>query len=177
VLLSCYDGILSDGQNFYVYLDPKSNKFGFIPWDLDLAWGSFFLLGTTVERERASIWHPWVGQNRFLERVMAAPEFREMYRQRLEDFSKRLFVPERLGGRIDQLASLLRSSIAAESDYRLAQFEQCMGNKPIDETKSPRAGAGMPHDLKRFIRNRRVSVRRQLDGQSRGVILERGPRS
>src|SRR5262249_9152707 len=70
VLLSCYDGLLSDGQNFYVYLDPKSNKFGFIPWDLDLAWGGFFLLGTEFERQRASLWHPWVGENRFLERVM-----------------------------------------------------------------------------------------------------------
>ena len=37
VLLPCYDGILSDGQNFYMYLDPRSNKFGFIPWDLDSA--------------------------------------------------------------------------------------------------------------------------------------------
>ena len=31
VLLPNYDGILSDGQNFYMYLDPRSNKFGFIP--------------------------------------------------------------------------------------------------------------------------------------------------
>ena len=55
VLLSNYDSFLSDGQNFYFHLDPLSNKFGFIPWDLDLAWGGFFLLGTARERERASI--------------------------------------------------------------------------------------------------------------------------
>src|SRR2546422_174384 len=34
VLLSSYDSFLSDGQNFYLYLDPRSNKFGFLPWDL-----------------------------------------------------------------------------------------------------------------------------------------------
>jgi len=57
VILANYDGILFDGQNFYLYLDPKSQKFGFIPWDLDSCWGAFEL-GITEERERASIWHP-----------------------------------------------------------------------------------------------------------------------
>ena len=32
-------------------------------------WGGFFLIGTARERERASIWHPWVGEHRFLERA------------------------------------------------------------------------------------------------------------
>src|SRR6185503_4629098 len=43
VLLSNYDSILADGQNFYMVLDPRSNKLGFIPWDLDAAWGTFWL--------------------------------------------------------------------------------------------------------------------------------------
>jgi spore coat protein CotH len=59
VLLSNYDSILTDGQNFYVYLDPRSNKFGFIPWDLDAAWGVFWI-ASKRELECASIWHPWV---------------------------------------------------------------------------------------------------------------------
>src|SRR2546430_8936495 len=51
--------ILTDGQNFYMYLDPRSNKFGFIPWDLDAAWGNFWI-ASRAEQERASIWHPWI---------------------------------------------------------------------------------------------------------------------
>jgi RNA polymerase sigma factor (sigma-70 family) len=172
VLLSSYDGILSDGQNFYVYLDSRSNKFGFIPWDLDLAWGSFFLLGTTRQREQASIWHPWVGQNRFLERVMAVDEFRKIYRAHLEDFSARLFVPARLNRRIDDFAAILRSPVAAESDFRLDKFEQAMGNRPVKPSRGGPQGADRPaHRLKRFIEKRAVSVREQLDGKSDGVIL------
>jgi spore coat protein CotH len=173
VLLSSYDGILSDGQNFYVYLDPKSNKFGFIPWDLDLAWGGFFLIGTTREREKASIWHPWVGRNRFLERVMAVEEFRRIYRGHLEDFSRRLFVPERLYQRIDELAALLREPVAAESHFRLAKFDLAVSDQPAAQSgKSD--GADRPvHQLKGFIKNRAASVRKQLKGNSEGVILER----
>ncbi len=177
VLLSSYDGILSDGQNFYVYLDPRSNKFGFIPWDLDLAWGNFFLLGTAKERERASIWHPWVGENRFLERVMAVEEFRKIYRAHLEDFSTRLFVPIRLNQRIDELAALLRSPVAAESNFRLDKFDQSVGNKPLAPSQGNPQGANRPaHQLKRFIEKRSVSVRQQLNGESKGIILKRGQR-
>ncbi len=175
VLLSSYDGILSDGQNFYVYLDPRSNKFGFIPWDLDLAWGNFFLLGTKTERERASIWHPWVGQNRFLERVMAVEEFRKIYRAHLEDFSARLFVPGRLNQRIDELAAVIRSPVAAESDFRLDKFDQAVGNKPLAPSRGNSQGADRPaHPLKGFIEERAISVRQQLDGKSKGTILKHG---
>ena len=160
-MLSSYDGILSDGQNFYVYLDPRSNKFGLIPWDLDLAWGGFFLLGTKVERERASIWHPWVGRNRFIERVMAVEEFRCIYRAHLEDFSTRLLLPERLSQRIDDMAAMIRSPIAAESDFRLDKFEQAIGAKPLSTDHGDSQGADRPaHQLKRFIEQRARSVRR-----------------
>jgi len=178
VLLSSYDSLFSNGQNFYVYLDPKSDKFGFIPWDLDLAWGGFFLLGSTKERERASIWHPWVGENRFLQRVMAVEEFREIYRAHLEEFLGQLFVPERLYRRIDELAAILRPAVAAESDFRLAKFDQAISDKPAPAaSKKSQGGADRPaHQLKRFIKNRAISVRHQLDGKSNGIILHRQQR-
>jgi len=175
VLLSAYDSFLSNGQNFYVYLDPKSNKVGFIPWDLDLAWGGFFLLGSTRQREEASIWHPWVGENRFLERVMEVEEFRQIYRAKLEEFLSHLFVPERLKRRVDDLAQTLRDPIRAESDFRLARFEQAISDRKVERsTRGHPHGANRPvHQLKRFIDRRAQSVRAQLDGKSQGIILRR----
>jgi RNA polymerase sigma factor (sigma-70 family) len=175
VMLSCYDSILANGQNFYLYLDPRSNKFGFIPWDLDLAWGGFFLLGSNHDRERANLWHPWVGQNRFLERVMEVQEFKRIYRKHLTDFRAKLFVPERLYKRIDELALVVRSPVAAESDFRLKKFDQAVDNKMPPEQKGKKSqGADRPvYPLKRFIKNRAVSVQRQLDGEGKGIILRR----
>ncbi|HSI82645.1 MAG: CotH kinase family protein, partial [Candidatus Methylacidiphilales bacterium] len=63
--LSTMDSILGMGQNFYVYLDPKSNKFQFVPWDLD---SSFGRMGMGQDLDNLSINQPWRGQNRFLER-------------------------------------------------------------------------------------------------------------
>jgi spore coat protein H len=175
VILSNYDSILSNGQNFYLYLDPRANKFGFIPWDLDLAWGAFFLLATTEERERASIWHPWVGENRFIERVMKVEEVRELYRAALENQLAQQFIPERLCARIDQVAAVLRDPITAESDYRRKKFEEAIASEWHE--KPPRRGSGGEnrpvHQLKRFIHKRAHAVRDQLDGKNKGMILRR----
>jgi len=175
VLLSNYDGFLSNGQNFFLYLDPTSNKFGIIPWDLDLSWGGFFLLGTTRERERASIWHPWVGEHRLLERVMAVEEFRRLYRAQLEDLLARLFIPGRLHQRVDTVARAIRDPIAAESSFRLRKFEQAVGIRPLESSDDEsRQGANRPaHRIKRFIEKRAASVRAQLDGKSDGEVLKR----
>ena len=178
VILSNYDSILDNGQNFLLYLDPRSDKFGFIPWDLDLSWGGFFLLGTTGERERASIWHPWVGRHRFLERVMAVEAFRQLYRAQLEDLLGRLLVPRRLHGRIDGMARVIRSPLTAESGFRLGKFEDAVSDqRPQHPSGGDGQGANRPaHQLKRFVEKRAISVREQLDGKSDGVILERGGR-
>ncbi|MCI0539824.1 MAG: CotH kinase family protein, partial [Verrucomicrobiales bacterium] len=173
VLLPCYDGILSTGQNFYLYLDPRSNKFGFIPWDLDSAWGNIWI-ASRADSIQASIWHPWLGENRFLERVMAVEEFRRIYRSHLEDFVERLYVPDRLHRRIDEIAAVIREPIAAQSALRLDKFEQEVGWKPVHRSPGElRDSFNRPaHDLKRFINQRAASVRRQLDGKSRGMILK-----
>lgn len=174
VLLPSYDGILSDGQNFYMYLDPRSNKFGFIPWDLDSAWGRTGI-ALTAEQARASVWHPWMGKNRFIERVMGVEEFRRIYRTHLADFVSRLYVPERLHRRIDEIAAVIRDPIAAQSAYRLDNFEQAVGMKPVHPSPGELPyGPNYPgvHEIKRFIDKRAESVRRQLDGKSEGMILQ-----
>jgi spore coat protein H len=173
VLISSYDGFLSTGQNFYMYLDPRSNKLGFIPWDLDSAWGDIWI-ATREEFEKASIWHPWVGDHRLLERLMGLEEFRRRYRSHLEDFLNRLLTPERLRKKVDELAGVLREPIEAESSFRLAKFEQSVGLEPVEqmpgETQSrPRKRV---YPFMSFVEERALSVREQLDGKSAGVIVK-----
>jgi spore coat protein H len=176
VLLSSYDGFLSDGQNFYIFLDPTSKKFGFIPWDLDHAWGEFSAIGTTVAREQASIWQPSAVRNRFLERMLAVNEFRNIYRQCLTEMLNTLFVPDRLFRKIDTLAEALRDPIAAEGSFWLKRFEQAISTNWVETPiESPGWGIGRPvFQLKRFIAKREQSVRDQIEGRSEGVVLKPG---
>ena len=106
---------------------------------------------------------------------MAVEEFRRIYRSHLEVFVARLYVPDRLHRRIDEIAAVIRDPIAAQSAFRLDRFEQAVGWKPVHSSPRERPyGPNHPevHELKRFINQRAESVRRQLDGKSRGMILK-----
>ncbi|MFO1498101.1 MAG: CotH kinase family protein [Verrucomicrobiota bacterium] len=177
VLLSSYDGFLSNGQNFYMYLDPRSEKFGFIPWDLDHAWGAFPFVGLPETREQASIWRPWSSRNRLLERVLAVGEFRRLYRDRLDDLLSHHFVPDQLNHRIDEIAQIIRAPIAAENDYRFKRFEEATSMTWNQRSHGNEDGPTAPvHQIKRFIQNRALAVRDQLDGKAKGVeFAVRGP--
>ena len=64
-LLANMDSFLTQVHNYYVYLSPKSNKFVFLPWDMDLSMGAFFMAGSAEQLQDLSISHPYVGQNRW----------------------------------------------------------------------------------------------------------------
>ena len=175
VMLANYDGILNTGQNYFLYLDPRTDRFGFIPWDLDHSWGEFPFVGTAEERVLASISRPWLGENRFIERMLAVQSFRERYRSELARLLETRFVPERLNRRLDELATVVRPFIAEESSKRLAQFDLAVSDR---FTEGPRDGnpfdANRPvFQLKRFFAARAASVREQLEGKSEGVVLTR----
>ena len=176
-LLSSYDGFFTNGQNYYLYLDPASKKFGFISWDQDHSWGEFGYVGTAEGREQASIWEPAVYDFQFLQRVMRVPAFRDAYKSKLQGALDTFFTKERLYPQIDQLAAAIRPAVAAESDFRLTRFDQSISSEwlPGNRNSGPSEGPRAPvHQIKRFIENRIASVRDQLKGESDGVRLNRG---
>src|SRR5580765_7188464 len=101
---------------------------------------------------------------------MYVEEFRRIYREHLEDCLSRLYVPERLHRRIDEIAAVIRDPIAAQSAFRLDKFEQEVGWKPVHPSpgERPYGFNRSAHEIKRFIDKRAESVRRQLDGKSKG---------
>ena len=171
-LLSNYDGIYSTGQNFLMYLDSDSGRLGFIPWDLDHCWGEFGFLGNAEQREHSDIWHPWVWNNRFLERLFAAAPFREAYARELNRLLETQFVPARLHRRVDTLAAVVRPLVAEASTNRLARFEIAVSSNYEDGPRDGEQGDAPDRpvwQIKRFIDNRARSVRDQLGGKVKGV--------
>ena len=174
VMLSNYDGFLSNGQNFLLYLDPRTQKFGFIPWDLDQCWGKFGFVGTSRQREQASLWHPWVGQNHFLDRMLRVPAMKTAYRRQLERLRVTLFVPERLSRRLDELAQVVRPFIAEESSQRLARFEREIATEASLGTAGSTNSAQRGFRYRHFFAARAESISAQLDGRKEGIRLNRG---
>ncbi len=185
VWVSTLDSLLGPGQNYLVHLHPVTRRFQFIPWDLDHAFGQFPLIGTQEQREHLSLWKPWQGQKRFLERVFAVPAFRELYLQRLTEFNRTIFRPERLIAQVDELAAALRPVVAEESAEKLARFDQAVsGRYPEPEWMGgfgrgpgrggfPGAGQALK-PIRTFVPARWQSVEDQLAGRAGGLTLEEG---
>lgn len=159
VFLSDMDGILGPGQNFYLYLDPKTQKFLFVPWDQDHSFGQFPMTGSQQQRNNLSIHKPWVGRKRFLERVFAVDGFKKLYLARLEEFSHTLFEPQRFGAQVDEVAAVIRPAVQEEG--KLDRFDRAV------------AGTSRSYvPIKPFVKARFASITDQLAGRSKGERID-----
>ena len=151
--LANLDSIVDAGKNFYVWLNPKTQKFSFIPWDQDHTFGEF---PAHIQRT-LSITRPWSPGNRFLERVFAVPQFLNPYMERLAEYRKTIFLPERLIGQVDEIAPAIRPAIAEESAVSAKLFDRAVSD----------ADSGA-ETVKAFVKARTKSVADQLEGKSSG---------
>jgi spore coat protein H len=170
VCVTDVDGLLGSGQNIYLYLHPKTNKFHFIPWDYDQSFGQFGLRGTQEQREQLSLKKPWLGENRFLERIFALPEFQTLYQGKLKSLSTTLFTPERLSTQVDELALHLRPTVAEESKELLTSFDALVAGNSV-RPSGRFSGFSPIKPIKAFVPLRTRSIQDQLAGKSTGLVL------
>lgn len=164
VILSNLDSFLGGSQNYYAYLDPTSNKFQLLPWDLDISFGAFEMLGTPDARRDLSIDRPQVGQgsNRLVERVLSIPRYKQAHRDRIEQLMESLFAEKKMINQIEDAAEFVGPLVALEGKTARAEFQKALADKP----QPPRA-----HAVKYFVRTRRASLLKQLAGRSEGQHL------
>ena len=161
-LLANLDSFFTGGHNAYLYLDAKSNKVVFMPWDLDLAFGTFFLLGTPDHQADLSIMHPYSGEFKLVDRLFAIPDMAERYKKVVRELTTTVFTKEKLAARLTELEKATRDARAREAKASSARKE------------STGMGFGMPAiqppDLRAWVDKRLTSVNAQLDGKSTGMI-------
>jgi spore coat protein H len=174
--LSTLDSILGMGQNFYVYLDPKTNKFQFLPWDLDHSFGQFGMGGDQAQREELSINQPWRGNVHFLERVYKVEAFKKLYLAKFQEFNKTIFVPQRFLKQVDEFGAALRPAVKEESAAMLERFDKVVAGEAVAPNRGRGGfGAGVK-PIKGFVVGRAASVTAQTEGKSQGVTLNGGGR-
>src|SRR4029453_15016073 len=99
--------------------------------DLDHSFGQFFPMGSPQQRENLSILHPWTGEIRFLDRVFKVEAFRKLYLERLEEFSKTIFPPDRLAKQVDEVAAAIRPAVKEESEEKLDRFDRVVAGESV----------------------------------------------
>lgn len=159
VHLDNYTGM---GHNYYLYDD--NGKFVVIPWDLNMAFGTFncslgydglvnFYIDEPTPGE--------VAQRPLVERLLAHQPYLEQYHSYLEELLDGPFAIEQMNSRIDGLAKMIRPYVIADElkFFTNAQFEA-----GLEKTGSQGSGFSSAPGLKPFIADRYISVSEQLAG-------------
>ncbi|MFM7249928.1 MAG: CotH kinase family protein [Planctomycetaceae bacterium] len=165
-LVANLDSYLAYGHNYDLYLDPATDRFAFIPWDLDLSLATWPAAGTPEQLVRLSIDHPHAGDDRLLDRLLAIPARRARYRGLVEQHFATLFRSGLLARELDAIEAALREPLALESLAELDRGEsQAAARGPFG---GGRFGDSLPP--REFIAKRAASVAAQLEGREEGFV-------
>jgi spore coat protein CotH len=159
-LLVNLDSFFTGGHNAYIYLHPETNKLIFIPWDLDLSFGGFFLMGQPDQQVETSLTHPFPGEHKLVDRVLGVKEFGDRYQKILKELAASSFSKEKLLANLETIEKATKEPLAREAKAVAAR----------KENNNLFGGFGPAPNLKTFIENRAVAVAAQLDGKSKGTI-------
>jgi spore coat protein CotH len=159
------DNYIGMGHNYYLY--EVDGKFTIIPWDLNMAFGTF---NSGLDRDgiiNFYIDEPTAGAvaERPLVRLLSVPAYLESYHRYLEELLEGPFSEEVINARIDELADMIRPYVEADElkFYSTEEFETGLS---ADISGDGQRGMGMtPIGLKTFIAERAESVRQQLSGE------------
>ncbi len=151
------------GHNYALYLNPKTNRFQFLPGDLEFSFANFLLMGTPDQLMDLSVFKPYPGANRLPDRLLAMEVVNEQYRKLLQDLTKVGFTKEQL----------VRDAEAIEKATGEVRAREATA---VAARREPPAGFGgqgqgpQPPDLKTFADKRTASVADQLSGKRKGYV-------
>ncbi len=94
------DSYLGGSHNYYFYLDPRDNRFRFIPWDLDLS------MGMRNAGNGFDILRPLMGDHPLIYWLLDDPAVAARYRGILKDLSASVFAVDRVSALMDSIESV-----------------------------------------------------------------------
>jgi len=162
VLVGSWDDYWYLKNNYYLYHNPATDKFEFIPYDYDNTYGVDWVGGDWGRRNIYNWGHPSESRP-LVTRILKVPEYKNRYTKYLSDFMDNEFAFENQEPRIDQLKAMITP--AAEADfYRSLDWDFSIDDfhrSFIDSVAT--VGHHVPYGIKPYIQTRIASARAQLD--------------
>lgn len=157
------DSYVGSGHNYFIYHNADTDKFDWIAWDVNEAFGNFNMGIQPQGLKNLPFTHiPQPFEQRpLMNRMLQNPAYKQALADRLcqllQDFDN-----ARLDPKIDALAALIRPDVLADTlkFYSNAQFEQNLSQDIMAGGGGP--AGGFTFGLKSFVSGRRASLAQQL---------------
>ncbi len=172
--LSNFDSYTGSGRNYYLYHDTITDKFQFIPWDMNESFGVYSNNWDVITQDILNI--PNLGVRPLNRRLLENENLRQLY---LEDIEQLLLTSasyDSLTQKISELQEFIAPYIQADLN-KFYSYEDFFLN--IEEDVAVGIGQIVP-GLKSFIQERNAEIMRQLtyafvypgDCDNNGVVDE-----
>ncbi len=159
-LMGNLDSVLTTGHNYYLYINPHDGRAWWMPWDMNLSFGTFTSTGSPQQTVALSISHPWADPNRLLDRLMAIDIYQRAFMEHVRELATTVFAPAKVQAQIDSFAPILAR----------AEKVGTVAAKPGSPATRPASGWGgrIVPDIRQAAAARIASVLAQLDGKDDG---------
>ncbi len=152
---------VDQGKNYAFYLNPQSNKWTILPWDLDLTWDESMF---------------GYGGEPFRDRVLTRPEFNVDYQNYLRELRDLLFNTDQMYPMIDETAAIINTPAdglsMVDADRALWDFNPILASHYVSDDRSvtgkyyeispDRAFTGMVRLLKDYVARRSIWIDKAL---------------
>jgi len=163
--LSNLDSVAGRNCNFYLYNNPATGKFEFIPWDLNEVFGNHTFPRdnglTADEMLTLDIYKPVSpGEHVLIERILAVPEYMDVYLAKLRALVEGYFSESSMHLEIETIYDLIKNDVYLDiyKQYSSADFDKSIVEDIPDDT-SPERILG----LKPFVTRRVTSILEQFE--------------
>jgi len=155
-----WDGPIFNKNNFYLYNNPESGLFEYIPYDLDNTFGIDWF-GVYWEERDVYNWGFPSEARPIYNRILAVPQFRDRYSELFREFLQNHV----LNGELDADVNKFRNMIAARiPDDPFYPLDYGWGFTDFLQSYNNRLDAGhVKSGLTPYIQNRTLSALNQLD--------------
>jgi spore coat protein CotH len=155
ILFANMDSYQGSGHNYYAYHDSTINKFRWISWDVNEAFGNFQMSMNTSQIENMSAFYiPNPQSSRPLEQKMLAnPTYKQNYIWTLCNMVQTDFTVAHMNSVIDSLANLIRPYVYADPQKQFTN-QDFENNITMDVGNVP--------GLKPFVNARRAALTSEL---------------
>ena len=150
----CFDQLTGwNPHNYYLYRNPKTDRWSYIPWDLDVGFADHAFGRIPVIDGWHAAWPiPGGPPKPILENIVTNPSLLKKYRETASFILEKYFKPDQLHSKIDKLYALIKKDLVKDP-------------YPAKRITNPR-DAGYDDiilSFKRFIDRRYQLARQQLD--------------
>ena len=158
-LIANADGFFTLAYNYSLFLDPKTNRFVFIPGDQELSFANFLMMGSADQLMDMSLARPYAGPNRLADRLLAIKDVSEAHQKIVKGLATTSFRKDRLLADASAFEGATKAILEREAEARADVRSR---------RSASTAGAPAAPDLRTFAEKRSRSIADQLAGKKDG---------